>query len=123
MFNFYQINENSEIRTRDRLVIKALIPCQKTISTQKLKLLGEFSKYNLYYSLPSLSLIYKKKITCLNRYSLLHAPLRRIVSLPTCAFLSKCMYACTRVVSPVRGARIRKWREGQLIKEEEGDLT
>jgi len=38
------------------------------------------------------------------------------------AFLSKCMYACTRV-SPVRGARIRKWRQGQLIKEEEGDLT
>jgi len=33
------------------------------------------------------------------------------------------MYACTRV-SPVRGsARIRKWRQGQLIKEEEGDLT
>jgi hypothetical protein len=34
VINFYQINENGEIQTRDRLVIKALIPCQKIISTQ-----------------------------------------------------------------------------------------
>jgi len=34
VFNFYQINGDDEIRTRDRLVIKALIPCQRTISTQ-----------------------------------------------------------------------------------------
>jgi hypothetical protein len=27
VLNFYQINEDDEIRTRDRLVIKALIPC------------------------------------------------------------------------------------------------
>jgi hypothetical protein len=51
VLNFYQINEDDEIRTRDRLVIKALIPCQRTISTQKLKLLGEVPKYDLYYSL------------------------------------------------------------------------
>jgi hypothetical protein len=29
----------------------ALIPCQRTISTQKLKLLGEVLRYDLYYSL------------------------------------------------------------------------
>jgi len=51
MFNFYQINEDDEIRTRDCLVIKALIPYQRTISTKKLKLLGEVREYNLYYSL------------------------------------------------------------------------
>ena len=34
MFNFYQINKDGEILTRDRLVIKALIPCQRIISTQ-----------------------------------------------------------------------------------------
>jgi hypothetical protein len=51
VFNFYQINGDDEIRTRDRLVIKALIPCQKTISTQKLKLLGKAPRYDLYYSL------------------------------------------------------------------------
>jgi hypothetical protein len=51
VFNFYQINSDDEIRTRDRLVIKALIPCQRTISTQKLKLLGKASKYDLYYSI------------------------------------------------------------------------
>jgi len=33
------------------LVIKALILCQRTISTQKLKLLGKVIGYNLYYSL------------------------------------------------------------------------
>ena len=33
VLNFYQINEGGEIRTRDHLVIKALISCQKTIST------------------------------------------------------------------------------------------
>jgi hypothetical protein len=30
MLNFYQINKNDEIRTRDHVVIKALIPCQRT---------------------------------------------------------------------------------------------
>jgi hypothetical protein len=34
IFFFYQINGDGEIRTRDRLVIKALIPYQGTISTQ-----------------------------------------------------------------------------------------
>ena len=34
IFNFYQINKDDEIRTRDRLVIKILISCQKLISTQ-----------------------------------------------------------------------------------------
>ena len=29
----------------------ALIPCQRTISTQKLKLLGEVLRYDLYYFL------------------------------------------------------------------------
>jgi hypothetical protein len=51
VLNFYQINEDGEIRTRDRLVIKTLIPCHKTISTQKFKLLSEISGYDLYYSL------------------------------------------------------------------------
>jgi hypothetical protein len=51
VFNFYQINGDGESRTRDRLVIKALIPCQRTISTQKFKLLGEVPGYDLYYSL------------------------------------------------------------------------
>ena len=51
VLNFYQINGDGEIRTRDRLVIKALIPCQRTISTQQLKLLGKVSGYDLYYSL------------------------------------------------------------------------
>ena len=51
MLNFYQINKDGEIRTRDHLVIKALIPYQRTISTKKLKLLGEVSWYDLYYSL------------------------------------------------------------------------
>jgi len=48
---FYQINEDSKIRTRDRLVIKTLIPCQKTNSIKKLKLLSEVSRYDLYYFL------------------------------------------------------------------------
>jgi len=34
VLNFYQINGDGEIRTRDRLVIKTLIPGQRTISTQ-----------------------------------------------------------------------------------------
>jgi len=54
MLNFYEINEDDEIRTRDRLVIKTLIPCQITILTQKLKLLGEVLRYNLYYYLTTL---------------------------------------------------------------------
>ena len=51
MLNFYQINKNGEIRTRDRLVIKALISYQITNLTQQLKLLGEILRYDLYYSL------------------------------------------------------------------------
>jgi hypothetical protein len=51
VLNFYQINGDGEIWTHDRLIIKALIPCQRTISTQKLKLLGKVRKYDLYYSL------------------------------------------------------------------------
>jgi hypothetical protein len=51
VLNFYQINRDGEIQNRDRLVIKTLIPCQGTISTQWLKLLDEVSGYNLYYSL------------------------------------------------------------------------
>ena len=51
MLNFYQINRNGEIWTCDHLVIKALILCQRTNSTQKLKLLGEVLRYDLYYSL------------------------------------------------------------------------
>jgi hypothetical protein len=50
MLIFYQINRDDEIRICDRLVIKALIPCQKNISTQKFKLLGGVLRYNLYYS-------------------------------------------------------------------------
>jgi len=33
VLNFYQNNKDGEIRTRDCLVIKALIPCQRTIPT------------------------------------------------------------------------------------------
>ena len=51
VFNFYQINRNDDIRTRDLLVIKVLISCQITNSTQKLKLLGEILGYDLYYFL------------------------------------------------------------------------
>jgi hypothetical protein len=39
VFNFYQINGDGEIQTRDRLIIKTLIPCQRTNLTQKLKFL------------------------------------------------------------------------------------
>jgi hypothetical protein len=53
VLNFYQINRDCEIRTRNCLVIKALIPCQRTNSTQKLKLLGEVTRYDLYYFLTS----------------------------------------------------------------------
>jgi len=49
--NFYQINEDGEIQTRDRLVIKTLISCQKIISIQKLKPLDKILKYDLYYPL------------------------------------------------------------------------
>ena len=48
---FYQINGDGEIQTRDRLVIKALIPRERTNSVQKLKLLGKVPKYYLNYSL------------------------------------------------------------------------
>jgi len=34
VLHFYQINKNGEIRTHDRLVIKALILYQRTISIQ-----------------------------------------------------------------------------------------
>ena len=40
-----------EIQTSHRLVIKALIPYQRIILIQKLKLLNEITRYNLYYSL------------------------------------------------------------------------
>ena len=53
MFIFYQINRDGAIRTRDRLVIKTVIPYHITITTQKLKLLNKLSGYNLYYSLAS----------------------------------------------------------------------
>ena len=46
VLNFYQINGDGEIWTRDHLVIKALIPCQRTISTQLVKLLGEVPRYD-----------------------------------------------------------------------------
>jgi hypothetical protein len=49
MLNFYKINRDGEIRTRDRLVIKGLILYQRTNSTQKLKLLGDISIYDLYF--------------------------------------------------------------------------
>jgi hypothetical protein len=51
VLNFYQINKDSEIQTHDRLVIKALISCQRTNSTQNVKLLGNVPRYNLYYFL------------------------------------------------------------------------
>ena len=51
VLNFYQINKDREIQTHDRLVIKVLISCQRTNSTQKLKLLGDVPRYDLYYSL------------------------------------------------------------------------
>jgi hypothetical protein len=51
VLNFYQINRDGEIQTRDRLVIKTLIPCQKNISTQKLKLLDEISGYDAHFTL------------------------------------------------------------------------
>jgi len=53
VLNFYQINMDGEIQTRDRLVINTLIPCQRTNSIQKLKLkfLDKTPKYNLYYYL------------------------------------------------------------------------
>jgi hypothetical protein len=49
VLNFYQINRNDEIRTRNHLVIKTLISCQRIISTQQLKLLGGISGHDLYY--------------------------------------------------------------------------
>ena len=49
MLNFYQINRDVEIQTRDRLVIKALIPCQRTNSTQLFKLLDEVLGYIYIY--------------------------------------------------------------------------
>jgi len=42
-----------EIQTRNWFVIKTLIPSNRTISSQKFKLLDEISEYNLYYSLTS----------------------------------------------------------------------
>jgi len=44
MVNFYQINRDSEIQTRDRLVIKILILYQKTNLIQKFKFLDDTSK-------------------------------------------------------------------------------
>jgi hypothetical protein len=51
MLNFYQINKDDEIQTRDCMIIKILIPCHRTISTYKLKLLDEVLRYDLYYFL------------------------------------------------------------------------
>jgi len=51
VLNFYQINEDDEIRSRNCLVIENLIPYLKTNSTQKIKLLNKFLRYNLYYFL------------------------------------------------------------------------
>jgi ribosomal protein L10 len=51
VLDFYQINGDGEIWTHDYLVIKTLTLCQKTNSTQKLKLLGGVLRYDLYYSL------------------------------------------------------------------------
>jgi len=51
MFNFYHINKDGEIQIHDRLVIKILISCQKIISIQKINMLGEILRYNLYYFL------------------------------------------------------------------------
>jgi len=51
MRNFYHINRDDGIRTRDRLVIKVLIPYQRIISIKKLKFLCVVLKYNLYYFL------------------------------------------------------------------------
>ena len=65
MFNFYQINKNGKIWTRNRFVIKTLIPYQVTNSTQKFRLLDEISKYNLYY-LNSWSFDYKNFDIILN---------------------------------------------------------
>ena len=51
MLNFINLisyNKNCEIRTHDYLIIKALIPYQRSISAHKLKLLG--SRCDLYYS-------------------------------------------------------------------------
>ena len=62
MCNFYQINRDSEIQTRDRLVIKTLIPYQRTISTEKFKLLSYVPIYNLYYYLIKLSWKTNKKL-------------------------------------------------------------
>jgi len=44
-----QHTTSNESPLGDRLVIKALIPCQRTILTHQLKLLGEVSRYDLYY--------------------------------------------------------------------------
>jgi hypothetical protein len=41
MLDFYQINEDGKIRTRNHLAIKTLIPYQKIISTKKFKLLSK----------------------------------------------------------------------------------
>jgi hypothetical protein len=68
VLNFYQINEDGEIQSYDRLVIKALISYQITNSTQKLKLLGEVSKYDLYYFLIVGRGVYISKRVRRNRY-------------------------------------------------------
>ena len=54
---FYQIKKIGDIRTRNRLVIKTLIPYQKTNLIQNLKLLNKISVYNLYYYLTLYQLI------------------------------------------------------------------
>ena len=58
MLNFYQINEDDEIQTRDRLIIKTLISRQRNY----IKVLDKIPKYDLYYSL---TLVFLKKIIML----------------------------------------------------------
>jgi len=90
VLNFYQINRNDEIRTHDRLVINVLIPCQRTISTQKFKLLGEVSGYDLYYSLTFLSIIFTS-VSIHMRWCIVSSHLYRISS---CIFDSLSPLTC-----------------------------
>jgi hypothetical protein len=78
MLNFYQKNRDDEIRTRNHLVIKTLIPYQRTISIQKFKFLDKVLKYNLYYFLTytciytdEVSLCIARRKTNVNMYELI----------------------------------------------------
>jgi hypothetical protein len=66
VINVYQINRDDEIRTRDRLIIKALILYQKTNSSQKFKPLGKVPEYNLYYFLTNkIPRFFLKALVCI----------------------------------------------------------